>query len=106
MAHVLVIHSSLTLRVLFEHELERLGHTVVPEDDGAARIDVALVEPTDARSLTRAEKLLNAQPGVPIIVVSPEGPTNQSRSLQPICHLEYPFSAGELQLALMMSCRT
>lgn len=95
MARVLVIHSSPALQVMLELQLERLGHAIVADDLDPA-VEVALVEPVDLRSLARALALRARTPDVPIVVLSAEPPSRESRALAPAAHLLYPFSLAQL----------
>jgi hypothetical protein len=103
MARVLIVNSSLCLCVLFRDELERLGHSVVTDDGADAEADIALVEPTDPRSFAVARALRDRLPELRIVVTSPDAPSKASRRLNPVLHLEYPFTVHELRVALSIA---
>lgn len=96
MAHVLIIHSSLTVRVLLELELAQLGHQITT--DGSAA-DVAIVEDSDPRSVARTRVLRERNPDLPIIVAASDEPSDHSLA-RAAGHLESPYSAEDLQDAI------
>jgi len=104
-ARVLLIQSSLTLQALLEIELEQHGHTIVDEGRSDARVDLELVESSYPRSLARAHALVERDPDVPIVTISPGKPTEDLPALRPRLHLEYPFSAEQLGHAVSHASR-
>ena len=99
MAQVLVIHSSLTVQVLLELELAQLGHHLVAEDM-PTRVDVALIELSDARSASRAQGVRDRDPDLAIIVVCDGDPSSDSHSPDSIDRLDYPCSQEDLGRAI------
>ena len=100
MANILICETSMSLRLLLEHEVGRLAHHVLEESAPAEDVEIAIVEPADPRCLARAAQLRRANPGVCLLFLSELEPTEETQALRPLLHLVKPYSLAELADAI------
>jgi DNA-binding response OmpR family regulator len=102
MARVLIVDSSPEIRELIARVVARLGHEPVWLGWSPRAIhpdaDLALVEPAFPETLAAAQRLREAQPGLPIVCLSIqpkfEAPVG---ALEPVAYLMKPFALRELE---------
>lgn len=102
MATVLIVDPDPATRSLLELLLLRLGHRPIGQRELAEgeEFDLLLLEPTSLSGLRIARELREANPQLPVLCVSIEGPSDESRLLDPVGHVMKPFRRSQLEAAL------
>ena len=105
MSRVLILETIPEIRELFVEIVRRLGHEPVVRDDlpsiESADVDAVLLEPASISRAAIARALRERDPELPIICVSIEPPSEQSRRLRPVAYLEKPFAIADLERTLL-----
>jgi DNA-binding response OmpR family regulator len=101
-ATVLIVDPDPATRSLLELLLLRLGHRPIGQRELAEgeEPDLLLLEPTSQAGLRLARALREGHPQLPVLCVSIEGPSDQSRLLDPVGHVMKPFRRSQLEAAL------
>jgi CheY-like chemotaxis protein len=101
-ATILIVDPDPATRSLLELLIARLGHRPVGPREwvGGVRPDLLLLEPASAPGLRLARGVRRRFPELPILCVSIDGPTAESRALGAVEHLMKPFRRAELDSAL------
>ena len=101
MARILVAEPYPEIRQLLEHIVAGLGFEPVVPNSAAPEtleeIDVLLLEPGLPGGVELATKLREANPALPILIVSIYPPTPEVTALAPAAFLLKPFALAELQ---------
>ncbi len=108
MARVLISEPVVEIRTLLALVVAQLGHEASFDAAQAADevdVDVALIEPASGPGLELAAALRARADDVPIVFLSIEPPTAETRALQPVRHLVKPFERAELAQALEAALR-
>ena len=103
MARILILESNAEVRQLLALQVRHLGHEAVCGGGGTragSAIDAAIVEPVAPGGLDAARVLRNVWPDLPLVFVSVQPPSAESRGLAPAVHLVKPVRLAELEAAL------
>ena len=105
MARILILEPDAEVRQLLALQVRHLGHEAVcgGEGTGAAggsALDAAIVEPAAPGGLDAAHVLRNVWPDLPLVFVSVQPPSAESRALAPAAHVVKPVRLTELERAL------
>ena len=102
MATVLIVDPDPATRSLLELLLLRLGHRPIGPREWVegAEPDVLLLESASKPGLRLARGLRRRFAHVPILCVSIDGPSKESRELGPVAHVMKPFRRSQLEAAL------
>jgi CheY-like chemotaxis protein len=101
-ATILIVDPDSATRTLLTLLCQRLGHQAIgPREwiDGREP-DLLLLEPASRPGVRLARGFRRRFPDLPILCVSIDGPTGETRSLQPAAHLMKPFRRSQLESAL------
>jgi CheY-like chemotaxis protein len=101
-ATILIVDPDPANRSLLELLCRRLGHRPIgPRDwvDGEAP-DLLLLEPASRPGLRLARGVRRRFPRLPILCVSIDGESAETRALQPVGHVMKPFGRARLEAAL------
>jgi DNA-binding response OmpR family regulator len=101
-ATVLIVDPDPATRSLLELLLLRLGHRPIGPREWVEgeEPDVLLVEPASKPGLRLARGVRRRFSQLPILCVSIDGPTRESRELAPVGHVMKPFRRSQLEAAL------
>lgn len=102
MATILIVDPDPATRSLLELLCNRLGHeTIGPREwVGGGEPDLVLLEPASRPGLRLARGVRRRFPQLPILCVSIDGPSDDSRQLATAGHLMKPFRRSQLERAL------
>ena len=102
MATVLIVDPDPSTRSLRERLLLRLGHRPIGPREWVEgeEPDVLLLEPASKPGLRLARGVRRRFAHLPILCVSIDGPTRESRELGPVAHVMKPFRRSQLEAAL------
>jgi two-component SAPR family response regulator len=101
-ATILIVDPDPATRSLLELLCLRLGHTPIgPREwvDGEEP-NVLLLEPASRPGVRLARGVRRRFPQLPILCVSIDGPSDDSRGLDPVGHVMKPFRRSQLERAL------
>jgi len=101
-ATVLIVDPDPATRSLLELLCRRLGHLVIGPRDwvNGEEPDLVLLEPASRPGVRLARGVRHRFPQLPILCVSIDGPSDESRELEPVAHVMKPFRRNQLELAL------
>ena len=109
MARILIGEPDAEIRNLLEVNVRRLGHEPVIAD-GSRPLDAAaaaaVLEPSAPDQLELAHRLRQLRADLPLIFVSTEPSTVETRALAPVQHLLKPFQRSELAAAIEAALQT
>ena len=102
MATVLIVDPDPATRSLLELLLVRLGHRPIGPREWVEgeEPDALLLEPASKPGLRLARGVRRRFPALPILCVSIDGPTRETRELAPAAHVMKPFRRSQLEAAL------
>lgn len=102
MATVLIVDPDQATRSLLELLLVRLGHRPIGPREWieGAEPDVVVLEPASRPGLRLARGVRRRFSDVPILCVSIDGPSRETRELNPAGHVMKPFRRSQLEAAL------
>lgn len=102
MATVLLVDPDPATRSLLELLLVRLGHRPIGPREWVEgeEPDAVVLEPASRPGLRLARGVRRRFPVLPILCVSIDGPTRESRELVPTAHVMKPFRRSQLEAAL------
>jgi CheY-like chemotaxis protein len=102
MATVLIVDPDPSTRSLLELLLLRLGHRPIGPREWVEgeEPDVLLLEPASKPGLRLARGVRRRFAQLPILCVSIDGPTRETRELRPVAHVMKPFRRTQLEAAL------
>jgi CheY-like chemotaxis protein len=105
MATVLIVDPDPATRSLLELLLLRLGHRPIGQRElsEGEEPDLLLLEPAAETGLRQAQSLREQFPQLPVLCVSIEGPSDESRLLVPVAHVMKPFRRSQLEAALALA---
>jgi len=101
-ATVLIVDPDPATRSLLELLLLRLGHRPIGPREWieGAEPDVLLLEPASKPGLRLARGVRRRFKHLPILCVSIDGPSRETRELEPAAHVMKPFRRSQLEAAL------
>jgi two-component SAPR family response regulator len=101
-ATILIVDPDPATRSLLELLLTRLGHRPIGPREWVegAEPDVLLLEPASKPGLRLARGVRRRFGTLPILCVSIDGPSSDSRELEPVEHVMKPFRRSQLEAAL------
>jgi two-component SAPR family response regulator len=101
-ATVLIVDPDPATRSLLELLLQRLGHRPIGPREWVEgeEPDLLLVEPASKPGMRLARGVRRRFTQLPILCVSIDGPTRESRELCPTAHVMKPFRRSQLEAAL------
>src|SRR3954469_3415821 len=101
-ATVLIVDPDPATRSLLELLLLRLGHRPIGPREWVEgeEPDVLLLEPASRPGLRLARGVRRRFSTLPILCVSIDGPSRETRELNPVCHVMKPFRRHQLEAAL------
>jgi DNA-binding response OmpR family regulator len=101
-AVILIVDPDPSNRSLLELLAVRLGHTTIGPQEWVRgeEPDLVVLEPESRPGMRLVRGLRRRFPSLPILCVSIDGPTPETRTLNPIGHLMKPFRRSELELAI------
>jgi two-component SAPR family response regulator len=104
-ATVLIVDPDPATRSLLELLLLRLGHRPIGPRDWVEgeEPDVLLLEPTSKPGVRLARGVRRRFSDMPILCVSIDGPSRESRELEPVAHVMKPFRRSQLEAALELA---
>jgi CheY-like chemotaxis protein len=102
MATVLIVDPDPSTRSLLELLLLRLGHRPIGPREWVEgeEPDILLLEPASKPGLRLARGVRRRFAHLPILCVSIDGPSRETRELGPIAHVMKPFRRSQLEAAL------
>jgi CheY-like chemotaxis protein len=105
MATVLIVDPDPSTRSLLELLLMRLGHRPIGPREWVEgeEPDVLLLEPASKPGLRLARGVRRRFAHLPILCVSIDGPTRETRELGPVAHVMKPFRRSQLEAALELA---
>jgi two-component SAPR family response regulator len=101
-ATVLIVDPDQATRSLLELLLLRLGHRPIGPREWVegAEPDAVVLEPASRPGLRLARGVRRRFSDVPILCVSIDGPSRETRELNPAAHVMKPFRRSQLEAAL------
>jgi len=101
-ATILIVDPDPATRSLLELLCRRLGHEPIGPREwvGGEEPDLVLLEPASRPGVRLARGVRRRFPQLPILCVSIDGPSDDSRELGVIGHLMKPFRRSQLERAL------
>jgi CheY-like chemotaxis protein len=101
-ATILIVDPDPATRSLLELLCTRLGHATIGPREwvGGEEPDLVLLEPASRPGLRLARGVRRRFPQLPILCVSIDGPSDDSRQLATAGHLMKPFRRSQLERAL------
>jgi DNA-binding response OmpR family regulator len=107
-ATVLIVDPDPSTRSLLELLLLRLGHRPIGPREWVegAEPDVLLLEPASRPGLRLARGVRRRFSTLPILCVSIDGPSRETRELAPVAHVMKPFRRHQLEAALELALPT
>jgi CheY-like chemotaxis protein len=101
-ATVLIVDPDPSTRSLLELLLLRLGHRPIGPREWVegAEPDVLLLEPASKPGMRLARGVRRRFAHLPILCVSIDGPSRETRELEPVAHVMKPFRRSQLESAL------
>ena len=102
MATVLIVDPDPATRSLLELLLLRLGHRPIGPREWVEgeEPELLLLEPASRPGLRLARGVRRRFERLPILCVSIDGPTRETRELAPVAHVMKPFRRSQLEAAL------
>lgn len=102
MATILIVDPDPATRSLLELLCHRLGHSPIGPREWVEgqEPDLLLLEPASRPGVRLARGVRRRFPLLPILCVSIDGPTEDSRELAPVEHVMKPFRRSRLERAL------
>ena len=102
MATILIVDPDPATRSLLELLCHRLGHATIGPREwvGGEEPDLVLLEPASRPGLRLARGVRRRFPQLPILCVSIDGPSDDSRALGTAGHVMKPFRRSQLERAL------
>ena len=102
MATVLIVDPDPATRSLLELLLLRLGHRPIGPREWVEgeEPDVLLLEPASRPGLRLARGVRRRFSTLPILCVSIDGPSEDTRQLEPVAHVMKPFRRSQFEEAL------
>jgi CheY-like chemotaxis protein len=102
MATVLIVDPDPSTRSLLELLLLRLGHRPIGPREWVEgeEPDILLLEPASKPGLRLARGVRRRFEHLPILCVSIDGPSRETRELEPVAHVMKPFRRSQLEAAL------
>jgi DNA-binding response OmpR family regulator len=107
-ATVLIVDPDPSTRSLLELLLLRLGHRPIGPREWVEgeEPDVLLLEPASRPGLRLARGVRRRFSTLPILCVSIDGPSRETRELAPVAHVMKPFRRQQLEAALDLALPT
>jgi hypothetical protein len=104
-ATILIVDPDPATRQLLDALCLRLGHRPIGARDwvDGDEPDLLLLEPASRPGLRLARGVRRRFPALPIVCVSIDGPTGDSRALAPAVHVMKPFRRSQLEQALELA---
>jgi len=104
-ATVLIVDPDPSTRSLLELLLLRLGHRPIGPREWVEgeEPDVLLLEPASKPGLRLARGVRRRFSDMPILCVSIDGPSTETRELDPVAHVMKPFRRSQLEAALELA---
>jgi CheY-like chemotaxis protein len=104
-ATILIVDPDPSNRSLLELLSVRLGHTPIGPRDWVegAEPDLVLLEPASRLGVRLVRGFRRRFPLLPILCVSIDGPTPQTRELGPVGHVMKPFRRSQLERAIELA---
>jgi CheY-like chemotaxis protein len=104
-ATILIVDPDPANRSLLELLSLRLGHRPIGPREwvGGEEPDLVLLEPSSRPGLRLARGVRRRFPQLPILCVSIDGPSRETRELGPVGHLMKPFRRSQLERALELA---
>jgi DNA-binding response OmpR family regulator len=104
-AVILIVDPDPSNRSLLELLAMRLGHTTIGPGEWVRgeEPDLVVLEPESRPGVRLARGIRRRFPNLPILCVSIDGPTAETRKLNPIGHLMKPFRRSELEGAIELA---
>jgi two-component SAPR family response regulator len=101
-ATVLIVDPDPATRSLLELLLQRNGHRPIGPREWVEgeEPDVVLLEPASRPGLRLARGVRRRFKQLPILCVSIDGPSRESKELEPVAHVMKPFRRSQLESAL------
>jgi two-component SAPR family response regulator len=101
-ATILIVDPDPATGSLLELLCLRLGHRPIGQRELAEgeEPDLLLLEPMSRVGMRLARRLRSRHPQLPILCVSIEGPSWETRELEPVAHVMKPFRRTQLERAL------
>lgn len=105
MAVILIVDPDPSNRSLLELLAVRLGHSTIGPQEWVRgeEPDLVVLEPESRPGVRLVRGIRRRFPTVPILCVSIDGPTPETRKLDPIGHLMKPFRRSELERAIELA---
>jgi CheY-like chemotaxis protein len=104
-ATILIVDPDPSNRSLLELLAERLGHRTIGPGEWVRgeEPDLVVLEPESRPGVRLVRGIRRRFPTLPILCVSIDGPTPDSRKLNPIGHLMKPFRRLDLERAIELA---
>jgi CheY-like chemotaxis protein len=105
MATILIVDPDPSNRSLLELLALRLGHTTIGPREWVRgeEPDLLVLEPESRPGVRLARGVRRRFPHLPILCVSIDGPSPETRELDPIGHLMKPFRRSQLEQAIELA---
>ena len=105
MATVLILDPDPATRSLLELLLMRLGHRPIGQHElsEGEEPELMLLEPASRSGVSAARTVRDRLPQLPVLCVSIDGPSDESRQLAPVGHVMKPFRRSQLEAALELA---
>ena len=105
MATILIVDPDSATKSLLELLCERLGHRPIGPREWIEgdEPDLLLLEPASRPGVRLARGFRRRFPHLPILCVSIDGPTRETRDLDPVGHLMKPFRRLQLERAIELA---
>jgi two-component SAPR family response regulator len=104
-ATILIVDPDPSNRSLLELLAVRLGHRPIGPREWVegAEPDLVLLEPASRAGVRLVRGFRRRFPQLPILCVSIDGPTPETRELNPVGHLMKPFRRSQLERAIELA---
>jgi len=104
-ATILIVDPDPSNRSLLELLAVRLGHKPIGPREWVegAEPDLVLLEPSSRAGVRLVRGFRRRFPQLPILFVSIDGPTSETRELNPVGHLMKPFRRSQLERAIELA---
>jgi hypothetical protein len=102
MGRVIIFESDPDVRELLLRFVGHLGYDASTGDDGE-KPGAVLLEPGDPGLSARARRLVEADPGLPVVCASIYPKSPETTSLKPVAYLTKPVRLPELRAALSVA---
>jgi len=104
-ATVLILDPDPATRSLLELLLMRLGHRPIGQRElsEGEEPELMLLEPASRLGVNTARGVRDRLPQLPVLCVSIDGPSEESRLLEPVGHVMKPFRRSQFEAALALA---